>query len=112
MRGRERKIVLLDSGGIHIFLLGSHPDLDFEFLLVAYPSGSSTGEDKYKHEGLECGYLLQGELVVEIEDRKYHLAPHDSITFRPDVMHRINNKGEKTAKAIWVNSKPWIFSTR
>jgi uncharacterized cupin superfamily protein len=66
----------------------------------------------YVHEGIECGLLLDGELEVELEDKTYHLKPGDSITIRSDIPHRLNNKGKKLAKGVWVNSKPWIFSIK
>jgi transcriptional regulator with XRE-family HTH domain len=113
MGKRERKVVVLDGGeGIRFSLICSHADLGSELLFIEYPPGSSTGKDKYRHEGAEGGYLLKGELTVEIEDAIYQLQAGESITFRSDFMHRISNMGESTAEAIWVNSIPWIFSTR
>jgi quercetin dioxygenase-like cupin family protein len=55
---------------------------------------------------------MDGELEVELEDKTYHLKPGDSITIRSDIPHRLNNKGKKLAKGVWVNSKPWIFSIK
>lgn len=111
MREKERK-VLTTEGGVRFTLLSRNYDLGCEFIYNEWPPGSSTGKEKYVHEGVECGLLLEGELEVELEDRVYHLKPGDSITFRSDMPHRLNNKWKKTAKGIWVNSKPWIFSIK
>ena len=111
MKEKERK-TLTTEGGVKFVLLSGNYDLGCEFIYNEWPAGSSTGKEKYIHEGVESGLLLEGELEVELEDRTYHLKPGDSITFRSDIFHRLNNKGKKLAKGVWVNSKPWIFSIK
>lgn len=111
MTEKERKVLTME-GGVRFVLLTRNFDLGCEFIFNEWPAGSSTGKEKYVHEGVECGLLLEGELEVELEDRLYHLKPGDSITFRSDIPHRLNNKGKKSAKGVWVNSKPWIFSIK
>jgi transcriptional regulator with XRE-family HTH domain len=111
MKERERK-TLTTEGGVRFVLLSGNYDLGCEFIYNEWPAGSSTGKEKYAHEGVECGLLLDGELEVELEDRTYHLKPGDSITFRSDIPHRLNNRWRKLAKGVWVNSKPWIFSIK
>ena len=106
---KERK-VLTTEGGASFSLLSRHLDLGSEFVLDVYPPGTSTGSKKYTHAGVECGLVLEGALEVEVEDRVYYLKPGESITFRSDTPHQVRNAGEETAKAIWVNSKPYIFS--
>jgi uncharacterized cupin superfamily protein len=110
MTAKERKVVTTEA--VRFTLLSRKHDLECEFIYNEWPPGSSTGKEKYVHEGVECGLLLEGELEVELEDRVYHLKPGDSITFRSDMPHRLNNKGKKTAKGVWVNSRPWIFSIK
>jgi transcriptional regulator with XRE-family HTH domain len=111
MKERERKM-LTTEGGVKFVLLSGNYDLGCEFIINEWPPGSSTGKEKYVHEGVECGHLLDGELEVELEDKTYHLKPGDSITIRSDIPHRLNNKGKKLARGVWVNSKPWIFSIK
>ncbi|MGA2465887.1 MAG: XRE family transcriptional regulator [Thermodesulfobacteriota bacterium] len=111
MKEKERKTLTTEGGARFVLLSGSY-DLGCEFIYNEWPAGSSTGKEKYVHEGVECGLLLEGELEVELEDRVYQLKPGDSITFRSDILHRLNNKGKKAAKGVWVNSQSWIFSTK
>jgi transcriptional regulator with XRE-family HTH domain len=111
MKEKERKTLTTEGGARFVLLSGSY-DLGCEFIYNKWPAGSSTGKEKYVHEGVECGLLLEGELEVELEDRVYQLKPGDSITFRSDILHRLNNKGKKAAKGVWVNSQSWIFSTK
>jgi transcriptional regulator with XRE-family HTH domain len=111
MTAKERKVVMWE-GGIRFGLLSRILDLGCEFIYNEWPPGSSTGKERYVHDGVESGIILEGEMEVELGDQVYRLKPGDSITLRSDVPHRLSNRGKKTAKGIWVNSKPWIFSIR
>lgn len=108
---KERKIVTFE-GGVQASLLNHYLHWDYEFVLNKYPPGSCTGKQKYIHEGEECGYVLEGEIIVEINNERYHLKAGDSIVFNSDIPHRTVNETKKTAKAFWINSKSWAFSTK
>ncbi len=111
MDKKERKVLTME-GGVHYSLLSRNIAMDCEFILIEYPPGSSTGKEKYSHEGVECGFLLEGKLEVEVVDQIYHMKPGDSITYQSNIPHRTSNKGKKPARGVWVNSKPWMFSTK
>ncbi len=108
---KERKVIMWE-GGIRFALLNRDLDLGCEFIFNEWPPGSSTGKEKYVHDGVESGIILEGEMEVELGDQVYRLKPGDSITLRSDIPHRLSNRGKKTAKGVWVNSKPWIFLTK
>ena len=111
LRPQARKI-LTSRGGVQHQLLSRDLGPPFEFLTKELPPGSSTGEELYTHDGMECGLLLEGELEVQVGESVYHLKPGDSITLKSSIPHRISNLGKKRARAVWVNSVPMIFSTR
>jgi transcriptional regulator with XRE-family HTH domain len=111
MKSRDRK-VLTTRGRVEHQLLSRSLSPSFEFVINVLPPGSSTGKDLYAHEGLECGLLLEGELEVQVGEKKYSLKPGDSITLNSSTPHRLANCGTKKATAVWVNSIPFIFSTR
>ncbi len=104
--------VLVTQGGVQHQLLTRGIPLPFEFIIVEVPPGASTGDFLYVHDGEECGFLLEGELDVEISGQNYHLKPGDSITIKSNIPHRLSNPGKKKASAVWVNSAPYIFSTQ
>ena len=106
------KKILSTQGGVRFYLLSRGLDLPFEFVQNEWPPGTSTGEVPYTHKGQECGFVLEGELEVEIYGETSHLKPGDSITLHSNVPHRVSNRGKKTAKAVWVNSVPHIFSIK
>ena len=107
----ERK-VLITQGEVQHQLLSRGLPLPFEFNVLEIPSGSSTGDYLYSHEGEECGLLLEGELIVEVANQSYHLKPGDSITMKSSLPHKLSNPGKQKARAVWVNSVPYIFSTK
>jgi transcriptional regulator with XRE-family HTH domain len=107
----ERK-VLMTQGEVQHQLLSRGLPLSFEFNVVEVPPGASTGDYLYSHEGEECGLLLEGELVVESGRHVHHLKPGDSITMKSSLPHKLSNPGKQKARAVWVNSIPYIFSTK
>lgn len=111
MKSRDRKI-LTTRGGVEHQLLSRSLSPSFEFVINVLPPGRSTGKELYAHEGLECGLLLEGELEVQVGKKIYLMKPGDSITLNSSTPHRVANCGTKKAMAVWVNSIPFIFSTR
>ncbi len=118
MHAEERKTLYL-KGGIQIQLLTRGVNSPFEFLTLRFPPGATDGigvtanheeTDLHTHEGNECGLVIQGNLDVHVDDKVYRLGPGDTITFYSDSPHKISNSGDEEAVAIWVDSKPFIFS--
>lgn len=58
------------------------------------------------HLGEEVGFLVEGELELEVDGRRYHLRPGDSFYFQSDRPHGYRNLGNTEAKVIWVNTPP------
>ncbi|MBW1802577.1 MAG: helix-turn-helix transcriptional regulator [Deltaproteobacteria bacterium] len=118
MHPDERK-TLSPKTGIQMQLLSRGIDVPFEFLQVTFPPGTSDGMDIYSnegddlhtHEGAECGLVLQGVLDVQVDDKTYRLKAGDTITLYSSSSHKISNTGDEEAVAVWVDSKPFLFST-
>ena len=104
----ERKTVLT-KGGIEFSLLSRGINLGGEFMLIHYPPHSSTGESKYIHDGIECGFVIEGVLDVEIGNAIYSVGAGSSITYRSSTPHRTMNQTSNRVTAIWVNTEPFIF---
>lgn len=105
VKASERK-VLMTSGGVQHQFLSRGLSTGFKFIVVEVPPGTSTSKALYAHGGAECGFLLEGELTVEINDQSHHLKPGDSITFKSTIPHKLSNPGSAKAVAVWVNSVP------
>lgn len=72
-------------------------------LLVTYePGAASSVEDKLmRHAGVEYAYLLEGELVLQLEFDSYTLRAGDSLHFDSVRPHLYVNRGTVPARGLW-----------
>jgi quercetin dioxygenase-like cupin family protein len=72
-------------------------------LLVTYePGAASSVEDKLmRHAGVEYAYLLEGELVLQLEFDSYTLRAGDSLHFDSIRPHLYVNRGSVPARGLW-----------
>ena len=103
---------LITEGNAKFQLLSKYYDLNCEFVVNEWEVGTSTGKEKVRHEGVECGLILQGKLKLELGRECYTLGPGDSITYPSTTPHRLSNPGPHTTVAVWVNSIPWLFMNK
>jgi transcriptional regulator with XRE-family HTH domain len=103
----QRK-TLSPNNGVIFYLLNPDMSGDIEFILDIFEPGATTGEELYSHPGEECGLILEGELEVQLEDKKYLLKKGDSITFKSTILHRKTNTGKLKSISIWANAPPWF----
>ena len=68
------------------------------------PGGGSEGV--ITHEGEEFGYVLDGELDLIVDKKKYQLRPGDSFYFRSERPHSYVNSRKKVARILWINTPP------
>jgi transcriptional regulator with XRE-family HTH domain len=101
---------IMTEGNIIHSLLSPGFD-DFEMFINEFPPQSSTGETPYSHDGIECGYLLKGSLLVEVDGIEHRMEEGDSIIFESYRPHRVINRGTIPAVAVWTGSIPWIFKS-
>ena len=67
------------------------------------------GEETFKdpsHEGEELGYLLQGRVNLNLDDKIFTMKKGDCFYFSADKKHSITNIGKETAKILWVVTPP------
>jgi transcriptional regulator with XRE-family HTH domain/quercetin dioxygenase-like cupin family protein len=99
----EHEVLQLSSGvQWRRLTAGSLPGV--EFLHVTYaPGACSSGEGAFmRHAGQEFGYLLSGRLLVEVGFDAHELTGGDSISFPATTPHRLSNRGDEPAYAIWL----------
>lgn len=68
------------------------------------PGGGSLGT--IAHEGEEFGFILEGELELEVDGKVYSLQVGDSFFFRSDLPHGYRNPGNALTRILWVNTPP------
>lgn len=101
VHANSRPVIEL-KGGVTWSRLTALAESDAEFLEINYAPGSSSGINMSHHQGREFGLILEGELVIELGFESYTLKAGDSIIFESTTPHRLENKGNKQLKAIWV----------
>lgn len=95
------------KGGVTWSRLTALAESGAEFLEITYRPGAMSGDHMSHHAGREFGFVLEGELVVELGFDSYTLGAGDSIIFESTTPHRLINKGAKSMRAVWV-----VLSTR
>jgi transcriptional regulator with XRE-family HTH domain/mannose-6-phosphate isomerase-like protein (cupin superfamily) len=75
-----------------------------DFLHVVYkPGGESCPPDQMiHHRGFEYGYIITGELHVQVGFAHYDMKPGDSISFDSATPHRLSNPFGQESTSIWV----------
>jgi quercetin dioxygenase-like cupin family protein len=82
---------------------GTPPDHRVQFLMTEYEPGadSAPGDSPQRHPGDDYGYVLEGTLTVVIEGRERLLTAGQAIFMRGDVPHRLLNRSDSLARAVW-----------
>lgn len=73
-------------------------------LMVLHP-GRSTARD-IPHEGEEFGYVISGEIEINVGKNRYAAKKGDSFYYSADRPHFITNAKQREAKFIWISSPP------
>ena len=102
VRSDERHVIDLASG-VRWERLTSHQHEDVDFLHVVYDVGGSSAGDNMmmRHPGREYGYVLSGQLGVQLGFEQHKLGPGDSIGFDSTQPHRLWNLGGEPVHGIW-----------
>lgn len=110
MRAGERPVIRMvpdrETEGIHLEWL--IPPGDARLLSgsvhVVHPGGVTHGA--IQHEGEEVGYILEGELELEVDGEIHFLKPGDSFFFKSNLPHGYRNAGDCVTRVLWINTPP------
>lgn len=78
---------------------------EMEPILLELNKGEKTMLD-LPHEGQEFGYVIEGEIEVNLGVKKYVCLKGETFYFTTNKNHFIRNIGNKKAVVIWVSSPP------
>ena len=90
--------------GVTIYRLTRSNYDQIEFLMNVFEPGANLGNTNYSHSGIECGYILEGELQVTVGKEVYTLKAGDSISFCAESPHLKANRGLSRSVSIWANT--------
>jgi transcriptional regulator with XRE-family HTH domain len=103
VRAQGRRVLSLNTTGVQKELLTPAVSGALEIYLVTIAPGGSSGPELYTHKGEEGGYVMAGEMVLEIEDRVFTLKTGDSFRFKSQTPHRFANNTDTETTVVWTN---------
>lgn len=68
-----------------------------------YAANTANAEKPVAHDGFEYGYVLEGSLTVEVDGVPHELRVGDLISYSSRRRHRIWNRSNMMARALWFN---------
>jgi transcriptional regulator with XRE-family HTH domain len=74
----------------------------FEASLVTIAPGAAVSPHFIVNKGDEFGFLLSGNVELEMHGRTYIMNEGDTVRFTADVPSRWANNSEKAAKLLWI----------
>ena len=104
---RETRLLTPDSDNsvqIELLIPGSGKR-KMDPVLVSIKPREETFKDP-AHEGEELGFLLQGKIKLNLDDKIFDLREGDCFYFSADKKHSVINIGKETAKILWVVTPP------
>ena len=94
-----------DSGSEICWLVPNAQKNEMEPILVTLAPGGTTYPDN-PHEGEEFGYVLDGNILINLGSRNVKARKGDSFLIRPDQPHSLFNAGRRPARILWVSTPP------
>lgn len=102
VRKNQRRMMELSDSNVRYHILSPNRVGKIEYLLVEIQPGDMSEAELVSHPGEECGYILQGELKIILDQQEIHLFEGDSICFPSTTPHRYVNSGSQVSLSIWA----------
>lgn len=103
VRGNNRKKVILPGADNVIYEMltpGINDNLEFAIMDLSPKSSSCT--DYIHHNGYEIAYVLEGEVILHLDDEEFDLKKEDSVKIPAGIKHRWENNSDIEAKVIFA----------
>ncbi len=103
----KKHFVEKNESGTSLYLLSHHGTAkQMDVFLIEFQPGSDSKDIMRTHPGQEFCFVLQGELDIQFQDRKYSLVEKDSFYFNSNRMHSAINNSDKVTQVVWVITPP------
>lgn len=94
-----------DGGMLLKWIIPNAQKNEMEPVLVSLCEGAATTPD-FPHEGEEFGYVLKGEISIELGSAIHSCKEGEAFYYTADKSHKITNIGRGEAQFIWVSTPP------
>lgn len=103
VRGNNRKKVILPGAENVIYeMLAPGINDNLEFAIMDLSPKSSSCTDYIHHNGYEIAYVLEGEVILHLDDEKFELKKEDSVKIPVGMKHRWENNSDLESKIIFA----------
>lgn len=106
VRASQRKRIVYPGSGVSNELLSPDLQRQMEVVWLDAPVGSGSGTHPLTHVGEECGVVLRGRMLFEVDGTEYVLEERDSIYFESSLPHRWTSLGPDPLHGIWIITPP------
>lgn len=103
---RRQPFQLADGEVVYARLGGEFEGRHLEPLLVTYPPRFSS--EVFSHEGEEFLYVLQGQVLMILDEEEHRLQEGDSMHFASNRPHRLENPRDLPTQVLFVNTPTFI----
>jgi len=105
--GRPRTRIRIEDSQVTYNLLSCPmPDRTLEVLIAEFPPHYD--HPLITHPGEEFGYVLEGTLLLQIEDKEFTLEPGDSFHILSSRPHTVRNPSDSPARVLWVLTEKFL----
>lgn len=98
----ERGAVFTPHGGLDLASIsGPYAPFKCAAAIATIRPGANSGTKPLVHPGEELIYVLQGEVIFDIDPHSYRVTAGDSLHFLGDQAHRWRNTSDTECVAVW-----------
>jgi transcriptional regulator with XRE-family HTH domain len=109
IKAGDLKFVKVNTSGTSLFLLSHHDyGKQMEPYMIKFIENSDSSEIMSEHPGQEFIYILEGKLLMTLENTQYILEKGDNFYFNSNIMHQMKNIGNTSACILWIITPPNI----
>jgi transcriptional regulator with XRE-family HTH domain len=100
---RRGKRLLTAAKGVRFEQLSRSADASHpaEMLLLEIAPGKQAGVSYNGHEGVEMGYVLEGNATLIVNAAEFELSQGDSVSYNSHLPHKLVNRGKTIFRAVW-----------
>ncbi len=78
---------------------------EMEPIMITLDAGGKSEFDE-PHAGEEFGYVIEGEITLRLNNKKYKVRKGESFYYQASKSHQIENNTNKKASVLWVSTPP------
>jgi transcriptional regulator with XRE-family HTH domain len=105
----EIKFVKVNATGTSLFVLSHHENSkQMEPYMMKFVENSDSSDIMQIHPGQEFIHVLEGKLMMTLDNSQYILDKGDNFYFNSNSMHSLKNIYSSSARVLWIVTPPNI----